>query len=465
MDTPIVACIQHHLIVPKTADEYPAYLSRFLRMAKAKGAVLALFPELSGIAAAIPTLSGWRNELLRAAGPGLNARPGLWDRAKAAMASGAASVVQAGLHKSLASALQSMPESLYDAYTAMFASLARQYEMTLVAGSLLEVQPETQDILNVCIVFGPDGSILGRQAKVSVAGRLSGMATAGAGWSVIETPAGRVGVLLGEDALFPESARILAYQGADMLLTMAAVNRPATYQKIRQAALARCQENQLYGMVAFLTGPDPFAGSEAPPFVGASSIFAPSDFTPRFSGVMVEIGSPLAEGVITAEWDYPALVELWDESDTPLRRQLPLVQAGPTLSSLYALGLPLPEAGALAPTQYAAPSLPYAAPLYATPPAPQLSPPEAPAMAPSLAPQAAEARQTDAALVVEAGSAETDGDVRAMSPLPITADPDTASPRPVAPAESATAAETSAPSVPESEATPAPFRFPWQRNR
>ncbi len=449
MERPIVACIQHHLIVPKSADEYPAYLSRFLRMAKAKGAALALFPELSGIAAAIPTLSGWRNDLLRAAGPSLNVRPGLWDRAKAAMASGAASVVQADLHKSLATALQSMPESLYDAYTAMFSSLARQYEMTLVAGSLLEVQPQAQDVLNVCIIFGPDGSILGRQAKVSVAGRLGGLATAGGGWSVIDTPAGRVGVLLGEDALFPESARILAYQGADMLLTMAAVNRPATYQKIRQAALARCQENQLYGMVSFLTGPDPFAGSEAPPFVGASSIFAPSDFTPRFSGVMVEIGSPLAEGVITAEWDYPALVELWDESDTPLRRQLPLTQAGPTLASLYALGLPLPEAGQL-------PSLPT--------PIPQLPGPTSDAAAGQQAGESALPAETAITAAAPQLQPAPEGVSRSevasplAEPAAMTSQTDEwAEPEPAGVAQAE-------PLQAKPEAAKPLFRFPWQRN-
>ncbi len=347
MEKPIVACIQHHLIVPKTTDEYPAYLNRFLRTAKAKGAVLALFPELSGIATAIPTLSGWRNNLLKTAGQGMNPKSGFWDRTKSAAAGGMASVLQADLRKSLASALQNMPESLHDAYMNAFSGLARQYEMIIVAGSVLEVQPDGQDIHNVAVVFGPDGSVLGRQAKVVLGERDRAISTPAAGWGVIPTPAGKVGILIGEDALYPEPARILAYQGADMLVMMAAVTRPATYQKIRQASLARCQENQLYGMISFLTGPDPFSGADAPPFVGASAIFAPSDFTPRFTGVMVEVGSPLAEGVITAEWDYPALVELWDESDTPLRRNMPLQQAGSILATVFGRGVPLAEASKL----------------------------------------------------------------------------------------------------------------------
>jgi predicted amidohydrolase len=346
MDKPIVACIQQHLIVPQTPDEYVGYLSRFLRTAKAKGAVLALFPELSGLVTAIPSLSGWRNRLLRTAGQSLNSKAGLWDRVKAAMAGSAASVMETDLGQALAEALRSMPEGLAEAFVSTYAGLARQFEMgiivgTLLPGGLMATFPDGGKLYNVACVFDAEGHLLGSQAKVVPGADERDLIAAGTGWHVIPTPVGRVGLLIGEDALFPEAGRILAYQGADMLLTLAAVRRPATYQKIRQAALARCQENQLYGMVSFLTGPDPFGSGETAPFVGASAIFAPADFTRHFSGVMIEVGSPLAEGVITAEWDYPALFALWEESDTPLRRTMPVQQAGPVLGQMYARALPL----------------------------------------------------------------------------------------------------------------------------
>lgn len=347
MERPIVACIQHRLIVPQSADEYDAHLSRFLRTAKAKGAELALFPELSGLATAIPIFSGWRNDLLRRAGQGQRPRAGVWQRAKARLAGGAASIVRADLHKSLLQALAEMPESLHDAYAAAFSALAQRYEITIVAGSLYDYNPASGDIENVSLVFGPDGALLGRQAKVMLSSQDRAVSGAAEGWTIIPTPAGRVGILLGNDVLYPEPARVLAYQGADMLLTMAAVVNPASYHKIRQAATARCQENQLYGMASFLVGPDPFAAADAAPFVGKSAIFAPLEFTPRFSGVMIEVGSPLAEGVITAELDYPALEALWQESETPLRREMPLLQAGPALAALYGRALPLAEADPL----------------------------------------------------------------------------------------------------------------------
>ncbi len=357
MDKPIVACIQQRLIVPKTGDDYPAYLNRFLRTAKAKGAVLAVFPELSGLATSVVTFTGWRNELLKTAGQGQLPRAGFWDRTKAKMAGGAASVAQADLRKSLVSAVGGMPEALRDAYIAAFTGLARHYEMTIIAGSLYELDPASGALRNMSYVFGPDGAILGKQAKVMVGQREASLATPADGWGIIPTPAGRVGLLIGGDALYPEPARILAYQGADMLVTIAAVNQPATYHKIRQAALARCQENQLYGLASFLTGPDPFAQADAPPFVGAGAIFAPADFTPRFTGVMVEVGSPLAEAVITAEWDYEALLELWEQGDTPLRRDMPMLQTGAILANVYGSGLPLAAAERLMLTGPAKPAL------------------------------------------------------------------------------------------------------------
>lgn len=347
MDRPIVACIQHRLIVPESLDDYSIYLARFLRTAKAKGAVLALFPELSGIPAVMPGFTGWRNTLAISANQSKHHKLGFWQRTKAKMAGGAASVVKADLGKTFTQAMREMPESLHDSYVSTFSGLARQFEMTLVAGSIYDLDPATKELQNTCLVFGPDGSLLGRQGKVVLAAGDSSLAAGADGWGVIPTPAGNLGILLGNDVLYPEPGRILAYQGADILLALAAVTRPATYHKIFQAALARCQENQLFGMVSFLIGPDPFAAPDAAPYVGKSAIFAPLEFTPRFTGIMVQVGSPMAEGVITAEFDYPALNELWEESDTPLRSDMPMAQIAPILANVYQRGLPLADSGQL----------------------------------------------------------------------------------------------------------------------
>ncbi|MCO6452131.1 MAG: hypothetical protein J5I90_15220 [Caldilineales bacterium] len=347
MDKPIVACIQHRLIIPQTLEDYSAYLSRFLRTAKAKGTALAVFPELSGIPTTLPSFSGWKNSLAISASQSKHRKLGFWQRTKSKVAGGAAGVVKADLRKTFNQAVRDMPESVHDAYVSTFAGLARQFEMTIVAGSLYDLDPNSKEMRNTCLVFGPDGSLLGRQSKVVLAEADRQLAGRSEGWGVIPTPAGKLGILLGNDVLFPEPGRILAFQGADILISLAAVTRPATFHKIFQAAQSRCQENQLFGMISFLVGPDPLAPPEAAPYLGRSAILAPLEFTPRFSGIMVQIGSPMAEGAITAEFDYPALSELWEESDTPLRSEMPMSQAAPILANIYQRALPLADSGQL----------------------------------------------------------------------------------------------------------------------
>jgi len=337
MDKPIAAVIQHKLLVTKSLDELLTYYHRFLRIAKTKGGKLAVFPELSGLAVGVPMFSGWRNALLKEAA---TPKTGLLPKLKGMLAGSAANVVRADLQKSLRLTLSQMPESLFDVYVSVFSDLARQYEMTIVAGSLYTYDVESASIRSASYVFGPNGDLLGKQDQVVLGPDTLDMVQPGAGWQVIDTPVGRIGLMFGHEALYPEPARVLAYQGADMLITIAATKRPATYHKIRQGALARCQENQLYGLVSFLVGPDPFAGAEEPMFMGKSAIFAPLDFTARFTGVMTELGSAQAEGVVTAEWDYPALQDLWRTSETPLRREMPLEQVG-WLSQVYGRALTL----------------------------------------------------------------------------------------------------------------------------
>jgi predicted amidohydrolase len=345
MDKPIAAVIQHKLIITKSLDELLAYYHRFLRIARTKGAKLAVFPEFSGLAVGVPMFPGWRNALLKEAA---TPKTGLFPRLKGMLAGGAANVMRADLQKTLRLTLSQMPESLFDVYVSVFSDLARQYEMTLVAGSLYHYDVENDAIRHTSYVFGPDGSLLGQQAQVVLDPETLDVVQPGEGWQTIDTPVGRIGLLFGYEALYPEPARVLAYQGAEMLLTIAATKRPAVYHKIRQGALARCQENQLYGLVSFLVGPDPFAGDEEPVFMGKSAVFAPLDFTPRFTGVMTELGSAQAEGVITAEWDYPALRELWSATETPLRREMPLEQVG-LLAQVYGRALTLDASQQLPP--------------------------------------------------------------------------------------------------------------------
>jgi len=341
MDKIIVACVQQRLRLHGDMDACRKDLARFLRVAQAKKAKLVVFPELMGTMVVPPLLQGVQASLLKQADRGRHAGASFWTRAKSKVADTTAGVLKIDLRRSLSKLLED-PQLLWQAYCDLFAGVAREYGMTLVAGSGYFPDEAGGGIVNQAVVFGPDGEILGRQAKISLSADDEGLARPGQEWSVIETEAGRIGVLLGNDALYPEAGRILAYQGAQILIGLGACPGPELHHKVRAGLLARVQENQLYGMASFLVGHNPLGQGERADYAGQSAIFAPIEFTSRYSGVMVEVGTASSEGVITAEWDFEALEELWTESLTPVRRTMPMSAFRP-LATRYEEGRTLHE--------------------------------------------------------------------------------------------------------------------------
>ena len=95
------------------------------------------------------------------------------------------------------------------------------------------------------------------------------------------------------------------------------------------------QDNQLFAVSSYLVGVNQLQPADESTFIGRSAIFAPQELTPRFNGVLVEMGNQASEGVVTAEWDFAALKHLWETSETPLRRDLPLPQVNKLLAALY----------------------------------------------------------------------------------------------------------------------------------
>ena len=190
-------------------------------------------------------------------------------------------------------------------------------------------------IRNLAVVFGPDGAQLGSQAKVILTPEDERFCQPGSNWNVIPTEVGALGLMLGSDVLFPEVGRLLAFQGAEALLTLAACTSQAEYNKVRAGALARMQDNQLFAACAFFVGKDAFAAGPEKSYLGKSAIFAPQELTPRFNGVLVEMGNFSSEGVLTAEWDFAELRALWEKSDARLRHQFNASQASQLLANIY----------------------------------------------------------------------------------------------------------------------------------
>lgn len=107
--------------------------------------------------------------------------------------------------------------------------------------------------------------IHGRHRKVHLAAGEAGVYAAGDGFAAFDTPVGRVGMLIDYDKTFPEAARALALDGAQVLACLSAwpasITDPARrVVKDRQARLfdlydcARAAENQLVLASANQTG-------------------------------------------------------------------------------------------------------------------------------------------------------------------------------------------------------------------
>ena len=336
MDKVVVACVQERMRIPRSVEEYRNHLDRFMRAARNKHARLVIFPELAGLLLGAPMLEDTRSSLIKRADQGRRRNASLWQRLSGSVANRLAGMMKADLRVSLSGLLDVHADELWELYQSTFSGLAKDYGVTLVAPSAYLPDPLDGVIRNLSGVFGPNGDLLGVQAKVMLHAEDQDLVQPGVAWDVIQTEVGALGVLIGNDALYPEVGRVLAYQGAEILIGQAACPNPALYNKVRAGMLSRMQDNQIFAAISFLVGHNELSRVQRGPFVGKSAIFAPQELTPRFSGVLVEMGNQLSEGVLTAEWDFVALRELWESSDTPVRQQLPFGQMRQVLGKLYA---------------------------------------------------------------------------------------------------------------------------------
>jgi predicted amidohydrolase len=332
----VVACVQQRMRLPHTVDDFRNDLTRFMRAAQNKSARLVVFPELAGLMVALPLLADVRSGMLKRADRGRRRRASFWERVNGALAGSMASAMRADLRISVGGLLDVSATEMWHSYTTVFGELAREFNMTIVAPSAYLPDPFDGVIRNLTGVFGANGELLGTQSKVLLHPDDEDLAQAGAGWEVVPSDVGRLGIMIGSDVLYPEVGRLLAYQGAEVLICQGACPDPILYNKVRSGMLARMQENQLFGLVSFLVGSNELSRRQRTPFVGKSAIFAPQELTPRYNGVLVEMGNQRSEGVLTAEWDFQALRDLWESSDTPVRQNVPPMQVKQLMETLYA---------------------------------------------------------------------------------------------------------------------------------
>lgn len=115
------------------------------------------------------------------------------------------------------------------------AAIAKEKKIYLIAGSIPELEKASEEdrIYNTTYIFGPNGNKIGKHRKMHLFEidiingqyfREAETLTAGESVTVVDTEFGKIGVAICFDIRFPELARLMAQQGAELLIYPAAFN-------------------------------------------------------------------------------------------------------------------------------------------------------------------------------------------------------------------------------------------------
>jgi len=131
--------------------------------------------------------------------------------------------------------------------TQYFGALAAEHEMCIVAGLL---ERDEHLVFNTSVLIGPDGQLIGKYRKVCLPrSEVEGGICPGDEYPVFETPFGKVGMMICYDGFFPEVARALANNGAEVIAWPVWGCNPLLAQ-------ARACENHVYVVSSTYTGVD-----------------------------------------------------------------------------------------------------------------------------------------------------------------------------------------------------------------
>ena len=202
--------------------------------------------------------------------------------------------------------------------TEQLRELAVELDLWLVCG--LAERADVAVYNSACLV-APDGSLTVYR-KIHLTSAERRWASPGSSWSVVDTPMGRIGLLIGHDASFPEAGRILALRGCDIIACPAAskerFSTPHAGSDVKQPSpipmgadpyhwhhfRVRAGENNLF--FAFANVLDPENG-----YSGLSGVFGPDTFEfPRREAIASGMEAVATAMVDTSNLDtvYPTNV-------------------------------------------------------------------------------------------------------------------------------------------------------------
>lgn len=182
--------------------------------------------------------------------------------------------------------------------------LARRHGVTLIAGS----QPVSRagKLYNEAFICLPSGDVISQpKLHITPNERTWWGISGGNRLQAIETPKGKIGVLICYDIEFPEAARHLADHGAEIIFVPFCTDNRQGYLRVRYCAQARAIENQVYVALAGNVGNLPDVGNLDINY-GQAAVLTPSDFAFARDGIAAEADSN-EETVLICDVDLDAL--------------------------------------------------------------------------------------------------------------------------------------------------------------
>ena len=185
-------------------------------------------------------------------------------------------------------------------YTQLLRGHAMRHDYFLIGGS----HPNLRDgkLLNTAFLFTPNGDIQMQDKIHRTRWEKEKWNTEhGDVLKVFQTPFGKIAILICYDIEFPELARRVAEEGAEIIFVPSCTDDRQGFLRVRYCCHARAIENQVYVAMTSTVGNLPVAGLRL--HYGQASIITPSDFPFARDGIA-------AEGVINEEQIVVADVDL-----------------------------------------------------------------------------------------------------------------------------------------------------------
>ncbi|QLF69103.1 carbon-nitrogen hydrolase family protein [Peteryoungia desertarenae] len=281
-----LAACQYKIELIETWESYVLHLTQLVHQAVERGAELVLLPEYAGLVLAGQLESDTRSDL----------------------------------HGSIAGI-----QPLIPAWVELCEALARTHAIVFQPGSAPVLDPDGQ-YRNRAFLFGPDG-LIGHQDKIIMT-RFEreqwGIAAGKHGLTALDTPLGKLGILICYDNEFPMLARNLAEQGVDLILAPSCTDTLAGAYRVRIGAQARALENQ----IAVLSSPTAGTAPWSPAMDenrGRAALYVPSDYGMPPSGIYAESESDAVEEShwLITEIDLDTVRRLRTEGQVATRRDWP----------------------------------------------------------------------------------------------------------------------------------------------